>query len=945
MAFSNHVKVLFGADTKGFQKGLQKAQKQTEKFGDVFKNKFVGLLGAAAVAKTTTKIIEFGASIGDLSDRLGVGAEFLQKYQYAASQNGVASNEAGIALQRFTRRVAEAKDKGGPLADTLQKLGIQFNDSSGKAKNSEELFQEFGAALANMQDPALKLKTAFQFLDTEGAKLTQLFREGVPSIEEYGKEASKLGLIVENDQVKALQNASGAMEELSRSFMSFLASAAKPIEGAFKALSVVVKGSSRLLQENGTAIGVASAAALLYATRLKALKGALFVVKGVEALGSAAGLTGRSMKLLGGSIKALALGNFSKALRAAKLAVAALNITMLANPFVLFAAGVAAIFAPLILFKKQLSDTTAEMKKATAAAEIRLAGAIKALGSELQQAKVKTKELNQKLKDLRNLGREPIKVTFESQIGSLKEATKEIQKTQRLAREKVQALADEEEIMLKILDHRKVEGRSAVEIKKTEADLLALQKQKQAAIQEVLAAKIKEKENIFAIEQLEKKIAERELAKKEGLTEVLAGRHKERVELERQTEILAAMQTGQEGLLEKVKQRHEFEDKVKSLVKDGAMSLQEAIDLAQKRIAVDAQIEAKEASIKAEIDKQKLSKVGVNNEAVRAIQLAEAELLKHQANRAALNGQLAVMQLRAQGQNDMADALQRELDLKNQVKDIAEQLGIKEAAAVGVVQKKAFLENQIALNKLDAGAKEIADKQLAAMLEKDLADVKDRNERKRVRAAKHVERIDERILALQEKGGQNADAEIAKLEKVRNRQMEIVLDDQAKQAIEDIGGEKVKLQDQHKAHMDALDAKRQQLQKAEADAEAAQAKAKADLEAEKQKAKAGIEEDKKQGERAVKAAAEAQKKKVKETLDAGKEAIITAGQGVETAVEAMGNSITAKIEAIKVDPTDGATASGSNPVIVSIDNLAKIVATESTLLAINTTLKGKFTNQ
>ena len=97
------MKVLFGADTTGFQQGLAKAQKQTSKFADVFKNKFVGLLGAAAIARTTTKIVDFGAKIGDLSDRLGVSAEFLQQMQFAAEQNGSSTEEASKAVEKLSK--------------------------------------------------------------------------------------------------------------------------------------------------------------------------------------------------------------------------------------------------------------------------------------------------------------------------------------------------------------------------------------------------------------------------------------------------------------------------------------------------------------------------------------------------------------------------------------------------------------------------------------------------------------------------------------------------------------------------------------------------------------------------------------------------------------------------------------------------------------------------
>lgn len=218
MAFTDHVKTKIGADTKGLQDGLAKAETRAAKFKKVMTSRLAGGLGAAAFAAAAKQSINFGAAIGDLSDRLGVNAEFLQSVQHAAEQNGISSDAAAIAMQRFTRRVAEAQANGGTLAETLNALGIKMRDSEGNARNTEAMFQDFGDALTNMENPAEKLRVAFQFLDTEGAALTQMFQKGKPSIKEYGEQARQSGLILKNETVKTLQNASGELEKASRSF-------------------------------------------------------------------------------------------------------------------------------------------------------------------------------------------------------------------------------------------------------------------------------------------------------------------------------------------------------------------------------------------------------------------------------------------------------------------------------------------------------------------------------------------------------------------------------------------------------------------------------------------------------------------------------------------------------------------------------------------------------
>ena len=225
MAFTDHVKVMMGADTQGVVKGLEKADKKLASF----KKRLAGGLGMAAFAAAAKKSIDFGAAIGDLSDRLGVNAEFLQSVQHAAEQNGVSSDAAAIAMQRFTRRVAEAQANGGALATELENLGIKMRDSEGNARDTESMFKDFGAALTNIENPAEKLRVAFRFLDTEGAALTQMFQKGKPSLDEFGEQARQSGLILKNDTVKALQDASGELEKAQRSFSVLAAEVLPPL--------------------------------------------------------------------------------------------------------------------------------------------------------------------------------------------------------------------------------------------------------------------------------------------------------------------------------------------------------------------------------------------------------------------------------------------------------------------------------------------------------------------------------------------------------------------------------------------------------------------------------------------------------------------------------------------------------------------------------------------
>ena len=930
MGFSDHMKVMLGVDTKGFNSGLSKAEKRAGNFGNIMKTKVLPFLGAAALARSAKEVVNFGAAIGDMSDRLGVGTEFLQKFQYAAGQNGIASEEAGIALQRFTRRVADAKANGGKLAETLDNLGIQFEDSSGRAKTSEELFQEFGSALAGMNDPAEKLRVAFQFLDTEGAKLTQLFRDGVPSIQEYGKEAEKLGIIVKDDQVKALQGASGAMEEMGRTFKSFLATAATPITVAIKGINEVLKTAISVVKNYGTEIAIAATAVTTYFGALKALKAGLAVTELIKGMGIAAAGTSKTMKLLAIATNAVFTGNFAKGAKAAMVAFKAFSLALAANPVGLFVTALAAASAPLILFKKQLSDATEEGRRMAKVAEGKFKEALAKMSEEINSANIEIRDMGQRLRELRNDAKDPVEVNLETRLEELKQANETVRDGEKALRRRLRALADEEEIQLRVIQHKKDNNRETNSILDSERNLKRTQQEKQKVIQQLLQMRIDEAQNLKEIEATEQAIADKQKAKELGIDKILKGTQKETLELERQTELLEAAKTGNQELLDKVRERHQFQDEVARLVEQENMGIEEAAELVRKRMEVDKELEAAEKAIAEAIEQQKGAKQGVNEEAQRAIEQAQQEKAIHEQNKKIFNDQLRVLKLRAQGRDEDADILEKQLENEKEIKNIMEQQGVNQVDAIDLLKQKLKLEQEITQELLDQKIAAIRDKALdegrdlndmgASDRAKKLREM-DKEERQRARDKARADRLRERL-----KGDLKPGEDRDKMQKMLDDLKDKLLTDEQKKEIEKIKKQKKEAEDRAK------------------------------------KIQADIDKKKKEAEKAVADAAKKEKEKLDKVLDAGENAIKEAGKdiakeikrikapkidtaGIEAAIDGLAAKINAKggKELPDKDYPDGSDPGVNTP--QDFKDMFDGLATEDTLAKVHTALQGKFVNQ
>ena len=158
-------KVTVDIDTRNnTQKAFNAIQRSTEKLQKSFiglKTGIATLVGVGGLGATAKELLSAGDKLAKTSSKLGISTEALQKYRFAAEQSGVASNTFDMALQRMTRRVAEARNGTGEAKAALKEMGITLNDSSGKAKSTEQVFMEVADKMKGMGSQSDKGRLAF----------------------------------------------------------------------------------------------------------------------------------------------------------------------------------------------------------------------------------------------------------------------------------------------------------------------------------------------------------------------------------------------------------------------------------------------------------------------------------------------------------------------------------------------------------------------------------------------------------------------------------------------------------------------------------------------------------------------------------------------------------------------------------------------------------------
>ena len=126
---------------------------------------------ATAVGLLSKRFIDQIDSIDKVSKKIGVSADFLQKLRFASEITGVEIRTTDMALQRFTRRMAEARVGTGEALPALKELGVSFVDTTGRVRKTEDVFFDVAKALNNVDDDATKLRLGFKLFDSEGVAL------------------------------------------------------------------------------------------------------------------------------------------------------------------------------------------------------------------------------------------------------------------------------------------------------------------------------------------------------------------------------------------------------------------------------------------------------------------------------------------------------------------------------------------------------------------------------------------------------------------------------------------------------------------------------------------------------------------------------------------------------------------------------------------------------
>jgi len=197
--------------TKGGMTGVQKNVDAARKSVDRTAKSFIAMssVALAGLGVLYTKSAQAGDQLAKTADKLGVTTEALSALQYAGELTGVSIQTTNMALQRMTRRLAEAAQGTGEAKGAIKELGLDAKTLA--AQSPDQAFRTISEAMKGVDTQSDKVRLAMKLFDSEGVALVNTMTLGADGLDKMRAEADALGITLSRVDAAKMEAANDAM--------------------------------------------------------------------------------------------------------------------------------------------------------------------------------------------------------------------------------------------------------------------------------------------------------------------------------------------------------------------------------------------------------------------------------------------------------------------------------------------------------------------------------------------------------------------------------------------------------------------------------------------------------------------------------------------------------------------------------------------------------------
>lgn len=217
---------------------------------------------AAAIVGMEKKLISltkeaaaYVDGINTLSATSGISTQKLQEYAYAAELLDVSVDKLSQSHIEVTKSMNDAMHGSSERIEAFNRLGVTYAHTNGVMRDSEEVFWEVIDALGKVENETQRDALAMKILSESATELNPLIEAGSGKMREYAEEAHKMGYVLDDEALAALQGVDDAMQRFGKTTdgvkNQLSAEFAPYLEESTEKLTTFVGNLGKALQDSG----------------------------------------------------------------------------------------------------------------------------------------------------------------------------------------------------------------------------------------------------------------------------------------------------------------------------------------------------------------------------------------------------------------------------------------------------------------------------------------------------------------------------------------------------------------------------------------------------------------------------------------------------------------------------------------------------------------------
>ncbi|MBS0218023.1 MAG: phage tail tape measure protein [Proteobacteria bacterium] len=176
---------------------------------------FAGVtVGVGAALESVHAAIDRADKLNDFTQRLGVSAEQMSGWGYAAKQTGTDIDALGVGFKKLQAAMTDGLDAKSEKGRLFAALGVSVTDASGKMKKLEQIVPEIADKFKGLTDDALKTKVAMDLFGKSGTDLMEFLSSGSGGLKDMTDRAKELGIVIDQETASAADNFNDKLTDL-----------------------------------------------------------------------------------------------------------------------------------------------------------------------------------------------------------------------------------------------------------------------------------------------------------------------------------------------------------------------------------------------------------------------------------------------------------------------------------------------------------------------------------------------------------------------------------------------------------------------------------------------------------------------------------------------------------------------------------------------------------